>query len=194
MLWCEDRYFRIIFLTTLICSNPGYPFCTGVTLAKLAAVTMDEQGNETFDASGALDKLRKVSLTSYHEANVFLLHMIVRSILYACVNAKYTNFLFIRASFINIMWQSFSHVSVCWKPLGELLQSQNGLCLASFNKLSFFNLFDYQTFFWLRKKPLALSHGCDLLGHTARAQPEIFTNEETSIEWFWDSILYRMAL
>ncbi|KAK7813812.1 vacuolar protein sorting-associated protein 13a [Quercus suber] len=42
-------------------SNPGHPFSSGVTLAKLAAVTMDEQGNETFDTSGALDKLRKVS-------------------------------------------------------------------------------------------------------------------------------------
>ncbi|TYG99647.1 hypothetical protein ES288_A10G211900v1 [Gossypium darwinii] len=42
-------------------SNPGHPFASGVTLAKLAAVTMDEQGNETFDTSGALDKLRKVS-------------------------------------------------------------------------------------------------------------------------------------
>ncbi|RWW19541.1 hypothetical protein BHE74_00015290, partial [Ensete ventricosum] len=41
-------------------SNPGHPFCTGFTLSKLAAVTMDEQGNETFDTSGALDKLRKV--------------------------------------------------------------------------------------------------------------------------------------
>lgn len=41
-------------------SNPGNPFSCGVTLAKLAAVTMDEQGNETFDTSGALDKLRKV--------------------------------------------------------------------------------------------------------------------------------------
>ncbi|KAF3677911.1 hypothetical protein FXO37_04600 [Capsicum annuum] len=41
-------------------SNPGHPFSCGVTLAKLAAVTMDEQGNETFDTSGALDKLRKV--------------------------------------------------------------------------------------------------------------------------------------
>ncbi|KAI5381828.1 hypothetical protein KIW84_UN0404, partial [Lathyrus oleraceus] len=28
-------------------SNPGHPFSSGVTLAKLAAVTMDEQGNET---------------------------------------------------------------------------------------------------------------------------------------------------
>lgn len=41
-------------------SNPGHPFCTGFTLLKLAAVTMDQEGNETFDTSGALDKLRKV--------------------------------------------------------------------------------------------------------------------------------------
>lgn len=41
-------------------SNCGHPFACGVTLAKLAAVTMDAQGNETFDTSGALDKLRKV--------------------------------------------------------------------------------------------------------------------------------------
>lgn len=60
----QDQYPQPFFLTTLVCSNPGYPFCTGVTLAKLAAVTMDEQGNETFDTSGALDKLRKVSFTS----------------------------------------------------------------------------------------------------------------------------------
>ncbi|CAK7326271.1 unnamed protein product [Dovyalis caffra] len=40
-------------------SNPGHPFSCGVTLAKLAAVTTDEQGNETFDTSGALDRLRK---------------------------------------------------------------------------------------------------------------------------------------
>lgn len=45
----------------MLFSNPGHPFSCGVTLAKLAAVTMDEQGNETFDASGALDRLRKVS-------------------------------------------------------------------------------------------------------------------------------------
>jgi vacuolar protein sorting-associated protein 13A/C len=45
-------------------SNPGHPFAAGITLAKLAAVTMDEEGNETFDTSGALDKLRKVSFLS----------------------------------------------------------------------------------------------------------------------------------
>jgi vacuolar protein sorting-associated protein 13A/C len=49
-------------LLCVVCSNPGHPFSSGVTLAKLAAVTMDEQGNETFDTSGALDRLRKVRL------------------------------------------------------------------------------------------------------------------------------------
>lgn len=47
--------------TTCFLSNVGHPFSSGITLAKLAAVTMDEQGNEIFDTSGALDKLRKVS-------------------------------------------------------------------------------------------------------------------------------------
>lgn len=54
-------------------SNQGHPFSSGVTLAKLAAVTMDEQGNETFDTSGALDKLRKSlqleRLAIYHDTN-----------------------------------------------------------------------------------------------------------------------------
>ncbi|XP_028051145.1 uncharacterized protein LOC114255802 isoform X2 [Camellia sinensis] len=54
-------------------SNPGHPFSCGVTLAKLAAVTMDEQGNETFDTSGALDRLRKSlqleRLAMYHDSN-----------------------------------------------------------------------------------------------------------------------------
>lgn len=53
-------YFHLLMLS-VVCSNPGHPFSSGVTLAKLAAVTMDEQGNETFDTSGALDRLRKVS-------------------------------------------------------------------------------------------------------------------------------------
>jgi len=50
----------LLTLLSVVCSNPGHPFSSGVTLAKLAAVTMDEQGNETFDTSGALDRLRKV--------------------------------------------------------------------------------------------------------------------------------------
>ncbi|OMO58555.1 Vacuolar protein sorting-associated protein 13 [Corchorus olitorius] len=51
----------------------GHPFACGVSLAKLAAVTMDEQGNETFDTSGALDKLRKSlqleRLAMYHDSD-----------------------------------------------------------------------------------------------------------------------------
>ncbi|XP_012842600.1 PREDICTED: uncharacterized protein LOC105962815 isoform X1 [Erythranthe guttata] len=54
-------------------SNLGHPFSCGITLAKLAAVTMDEQGNETFDTSGALDKLRKSlhleRLAMYHDSD-----------------------------------------------------------------------------------------------------------------------------
>ncbi|XP_071698618.1 uncharacterized protein [Rutidosis leptorrhynchoides] len=54
-------------------SNPGHPFAVGFTLAKLAAFTVDEQGNETFDTSGALDKLRKSlqleRLAMYHDSN-----------------------------------------------------------------------------------------------------------------------------
>ncbi|KAJ8767440.1 hypothetical protein K2173_017484 [Erythroxylum novogranatense] len=54
-------------------SNPGHPFSCGVTLAKLAAVTTDEHGNETFDTSGALDKLRKSlqleRLAVYHNSD-----------------------------------------------------------------------------------------------------------------------------
>ncbi|XP_024958370.1 uncharacterized protein LOC102625672 isoform X2 [Citrus sinensis] len=54
-------------------SNSGHPFASGVTLAKLAAVTTDEQGNEIFDTSGAVDKLRKSlqleRLALYHDSN-----------------------------------------------------------------------------------------------------------------------------
>lgn len=57
------------------CSNPGNPFSMGVTLAKLAAVTMDEQENETFDTSGALDKLRKVN-SSYFSNQCDMLRFI----------------------------------------------------------------------------------------------------------------------
>jgi glucan phosphoethanolaminetransferase (alkaline phosphatase superfamily) len=52
------------YFNNICSSNPGHPFAAGITLAKLAAVTMDEEGNETFDTSGALDKLRKVSFLS----------------------------------------------------------------------------------------------------------------------------------
>ncbi|XAR56953.1 hypothetical protein NMG60_11024930 [Bertholletia excelsa] len=57
-------------------SHPGHPFSCGVTLAKLAAVTTDDQGNETFDTSGALDRLRKSlqleRLAVYHDSNCSL--------------------------------------------------------------------------------------------------------------------------
>lgn len=55
---------KALFLLSFFDSNPGHPFSSGATLAKLAAVTMDEEGKETFDTSGALDKLRKVSLVT----------------------------------------------------------------------------------------------------------------------------------
>ncbi|KAI3677367.1 hypothetical protein L1987_86993 [Smallanthus sonchifolius] len=54
-------------------SYPGHPFAVGITLEKLAAFTVDEKGNETFDTSGALDKLRKSlqleRLAMYHDSN-----------------------------------------------------------------------------------------------------------------------------
>lgn len=40
-------------------SNAGHPFAAGLTLAKLAAVTVDEDGNETFVTGGALDRVQK---------------------------------------------------------------------------------------------------------------------------------------
>jgi len=54
--------FSCIFLmfSLILLSNSGHPFASGFTLSKLAAVTVDEDGNETFDAGVALDKLRKV--------------------------------------------------------------------------------------------------------------------------------------
>ncbi|XP_062219043.1 uncharacterized protein LOC133918926 [Phragmites australis] len=54
-------------------SNSGHPFASGFTLSKLAAVTVDENGNETFDADVALDKLRKSvelhRLAIYHDSD-----------------------------------------------------------------------------------------------------------------------------
>jgi len=54
------RFYQLVFMIGIHSSNPGHPFCSGITLSKLAAVTTDEQGNETFNTSGALDKLCKV--------------------------------------------------------------------------------------------------------------------------------------
>lgn len=54
-------------------SNPGKPFCAGVTLSRLAAVTIDENAKETFVPSGALDKLHKSlhleRFSIYHDSN-----------------------------------------------------------------------------------------------------------------------------
>ncbi|XP_042486677.1 uncharacterized protein LOC122066914 [Macadamia integrifolia] len=40
-------------------SNPGHPFASGVTLAKLSAVTIDDSGKETFVTGGALERVQK---------------------------------------------------------------------------------------------------------------------------------------
>jgi vacuolar protein sorting-associated protein 13A/C len=42
-------------------SNAGHPFAAGLTLAKLAAVTVVENGKETFVTGGALDRVQKAS-------------------------------------------------------------------------------------------------------------------------------------
>ncbi|XP_073134921.1 uncharacterized protein [Henckelia pumila] len=40
-------------------SNPGHPFAAGVTLDKLSAITMDDNGKETFITGGALEQIQK---------------------------------------------------------------------------------------------------------------------------------------
>ncbi|KAJ4957745.1 hypothetical protein NE237_024856 [Protea cynaroides] len=40
-------------------SNPGHPFASGVTLEKLSAVTIDDNGKETFLTGGALKRIQK---------------------------------------------------------------------------------------------------------------------------------------
>ncbi|KAH7316123.1 hypothetical protein KP509_21G079300 [Ceratopteris richardii] len=40
-------------------SHPGHPFAIGLTLKKLAAHTVDENGEETFISSGPLDRIQK---------------------------------------------------------------------------------------------------------------------------------------
>lgn len=42
------------------CSNPGHPFAAGITLERLSAMTVDENGRETFVTGGALDHIQKV--------------------------------------------------------------------------------------------------------------------------------------
>ncbi|CAN1333900.1 Intermembrane lipid transfer protein VPS13 [Linum perenne] len=40
-------------------SNPGHPFAAGITLEKLSAVTIDDNGMETFATGGALNRIQK---------------------------------------------------------------------------------------------------------------------------------------
>ncbi|EEF45057.1 vacuolar protein sorting-associated protein, putative [Ricinus communis] len=40
-------------------SNPGHPFATGITLGKLSAITVDDNGMETFVTGGTLDRIQK---------------------------------------------------------------------------------------------------------------------------------------
>ncbi|XP_058190168.1 uncharacterized protein LOC131307586 isoform X5 [Rhododendron vialii] len=40
-------------------SNPGHPFSAGVTLERLSAVTVDDNGKETFVTGGALERIQK---------------------------------------------------------------------------------------------------------------------------------------
>lgn len=40
-------------------SNPGHPFAAGITLEKLASVTIDDNGNEIFITGGALEHIQK---------------------------------------------------------------------------------------------------------------------------------------
>lgn len=47
-------------LCLLWCSNPGHPFAAGITLERLSAVTVDENGKETFVTGGAVDRIQKV--------------------------------------------------------------------------------------------------------------------------------------
>ncbi|GAV77402.1 PH domain-containing protein/DUF946 domain-containing protein/DUF1162 domain-containing protein/Chorein_N domain-containing protein, partial [Cephalotus follicularis] len=40
-------------------SNPGHPFAAGISLEKLSAVTVDDDGKETFLTGGSLDRIQK---------------------------------------------------------------------------------------------------------------------------------------
>jgi vacuolar protein sorting-associated protein 13A/C len=51
-------------LLFLFSSNLGHPFAAGLTLGKLLAVTVDDQGNETFATGVNLDRIQKVHLHS----------------------------------------------------------------------------------------------------------------------------------
>ncbi|KAK4786568.1 hypothetical protein SAY86_010401 [Trapa natans] len=60
-------------------SNPGHPFAAGVTLEKLTAVTVDDNGMETFVTGGALEHIQKSveleRLAVYLDSNVSPWHL-----------------------------------------------------------------------------------------------------------------------
>jgi vacuolar protein sorting-associated protein 13A/C len=59
-------------------SNLGHPFAAGLTLAKLGAVTVDEDGREIFVTGGALDRIQKASslIHLFHSSFIHRFHMI----------------------------------------------------------------------------------------------------------------------
>lgn len=60
-------------------SNLGHPFAVGVTLDKLSAFTVDNNGNETFVTGGALDRIQKSveleRLALYFDADISPWHL-----------------------------------------------------------------------------------------------------------------------
>lgn len=63
-------------------SSPGHPFATGVFLGKLSVKTVDEEGNETFVKSGALQLIRKVKK---RQAVYMHTHTHTQTPIYLCV-------------------------------------------------------------------------------------------------------------
>lgn len=65
-----ERWVHVLLLSFIIifaepnkypfCSNPGHPFASGVTLDKLLAMTVDDNGKEIFATGGALERIQKV--------------------------------------------------------------------------------------------------------------------------------------
>ncbi|KAL4281357.1 hypothetical protein GQ457_03G021640 [Hibiscus cannabinus] len=60
-------------------SNPGHPFAAGLTLEKISAVTVDDNGNETFVTGDALDCVHKSieldRLALYLDSDILQWHM-----------------------------------------------------------------------------------------------------------------------
>ncbi|CAI0538916.1 unnamed protein product [Linum tenue] len=60
-------------------SNPGHPFAAGITLEKLSAVTVNDNGTETFATGGALDRIQKSvelgELAVYFDSDIIPWHV-----------------------------------------------------------------------------------------------------------------------